>query len=83
MTKSMTRREERRLMVQAELDAAKDQAERNRKGQFATPTELAVEILEYARGRLNENDGGTVYRPGHRDRIILLCAAQACSPRTA
>ena len=37
-------REERRLAVQAELDAAKDQAERNRMGQFATPTELAERI---------------------------------------
>ena len=54
MTKSMTKREERRLAIQAELDAAKDQAERNRMGQFATPTELAVQILEYARGQLNE-----------------------------
>ena len=56
MTKSMTKREERRLAVQAELDAAKDQAERNRMGQFATPTELAVQILEYAKGQLNETE---------------------------
>ena len=39
MTNAMTDREERRLAIQAELDAAKDQAERNRLGQFATPTE--------------------------------------------
>ena len=51
---AMTKREERRLVVQAELDAAKEQAERNRMGQFATPTELALEILEYARIRLDE-----------------------------
>ena len=56
MTKSMTKREERRLAVQAELDAAKDQAERNRMGQFATPTELAVQIIEYAKGQLNETE---------------------------
>ena len=56
MTKSMTKREERRLAVQAELDAAKDQAERNRMGQFATPTELAVQILEYAKEQLNETE---------------------------
>ena len=49
-------REERRLAVQAELDTAKDQAERNRMGQFATPTELAVQILEYAKGQLNETE---------------------------
>ena len=56
MIKSMTKREERRLAIQAELDAAKDQAERNRMGQFATPTELAVQIIEYARGQLNETE---------------------------
>ena len=57
MTNIMANQEDRRLAVQAELDAAKDQAERNRMGQFATPTELAIEILEYARGHLNENEG--------------------------
>ena len=53
MTNAMTDREERRLAIQAELDAAKDQAERNRLGQFATPTELALEILEYARHQMD------------------------------
>ena len=52
--KAMTKQEERRLAVQTELDAAKSQAERNRRGQFATPTELAVDILKYARAQLNE-----------------------------
>lgn len=37
--------ETRRLTLQAELDAKKSQAERNRLGQFATPTALAREIL--------------------------------------
>ncbi|HEX9022950.1 MAG TPA: N-6 DNA methylase [Geobacteraceae bacterium] len=40
--------EERRIALQAELDAGKTQAERNRLGQFATPTSLADEILKYA-----------------------------------
>ena len=57
MAESVVKREERRLTVQAGLDAAKDQAERNRMGQFATPTELAVEILEYARQQLDEAEG--------------------------
>ena len=55
MTVLITKREERRLAIQAELDAAKDQAERNRMGQFATPTELALEILGYAKGRLADS----------------------------
>lgn len=40
--------EEQRLALQADLDNQKTQAERNRLGQFATPTALAREILNYA-----------------------------------
>jgi methylase of polypeptide subunit release factors len=40
--------EEQRLALQVELDNEKTQAERNRLGQFATPTALAREILNYA-----------------------------------
>jgi len=47
--------EERRLTLQGELDAGKDQAERNRMGQFATPTGLAVDILRYARARFRKD----------------------------
>ena len=54
MMSNLNKREDRRLVVQAELDAAKGQAERNRMGQFATPTELAIEILRYARQELEE-----------------------------
>lgn len=54
MTKTVSDLEERRIAIQAELDAAKDQAERNRLGQFATPTGLAVEMLRYAGEQLDE-----------------------------
>lgn len=47
--------EDRRLVLQAELDALKDQRERNRLGQFATPAPLALEILQYAREHLDES----------------------------
>jgi len=40
--------EQERLEAQSRLDAVKSQAERNRLGQFATPTALAVDILRYA-----------------------------------
>lgn len=40
--------EKQRLALQAELDSRKTQAERNRLGQFATPTALARDILGYA-----------------------------------
>jgi adenine-specific DNA-methyltransferase len=41
--------EARRLALQRELDAAKTQKERNRLGQFATPTTLASDVLAFAR----------------------------------
>lgn len=47
--------EERRLSLQARLDAQKTQAERNRLGQFATPTALAQEILRFGLGLLGED----------------------------
>lgn len=40
--------EQQRLALQAALDAEKTQTERNRLGQFATPTVLADDILRYA-----------------------------------
>lgn len=42
-------KEQERLIIQARLDGAKSQVERNRLGQFATPTALARDILTYAR----------------------------------
>ena len=48
--------EERRLALQAMLDAGKGQAERNRMGQFATPSRLAVDILRYAKGQLENRE---------------------------
>lgn len=41
--------EKQRLEMQRRLDAAKTQTERNKLGQFATPTVLATNILEYAK----------------------------------
>lgn len=40
-------REQERLSLQARLDGMKSQAERNRLGQFATPTSLARDILQF------------------------------------
>lgn len=41
--------EKTRVLLQKQLDSAKTQIERNKLGQFATPTALAIDILEYAR----------------------------------
>lgn len=48
--------EANRLRLQGELDAAKTQAERNRLGQFATPTALAFDILTFAATLLPEQE---------------------------
>ncbi len=50
-----------RLEVQSRLDRAKPQAERNQLGQFATPTSLASDILEYA---------GTLIAPRSKVRFL-------------
>jgi hypothetical protein len=44
--------ENRRLEIQATLDAAKSPADRNRLGQFATPPALALAMMEYAKSLL-------------------------------
>jgi adenine-specific DNA-methyltransferase len=48
MTQKVDVTEQQRLVLQTSLDAQKTQAERNRLGQFATPTALAEDILRYA-----------------------------------
>jgi len=48
MSQASADKEQKRLTLQASLDAEKTQAERNRSGQFATPTALAEDILRYA-----------------------------------
>ncbi len=47
-------REQERLVLQARLDAGKTQAERNRSGQFSTPTNLARDILQFGVGLLQK-----------------------------
>lgn len=44
--------EQRRCALQAELDGHKTQAERNKLGQFATPKQLARDVLAYGLGLL-------------------------------
>ena len=46
---ALTPIEDRRVTLQTSLDAGKSQAERNKLGQFATPTGLASDVLAYAR----------------------------------
>lgn len=48
--------EKRRQAIQAELDKAKTQEERNMLGQFSTPISLATEILEYAKNFISPKE---------------------------
>ena len=54
MSNPLEDRETRRLAIQSQLDGVKNQSERNRMGQFATPTDLAVDIFQYAKAQLAE-----------------------------
>ncbi len=56
MHKMIKEIEQERIALQADLDAEKTQAERNRLGQFATPTALARDILEYASKLIPSNE---------------------------
>lgn len=56
VAKSTETIEKKRLAIQAEVDRKKTQTERNRLGQFATPTALAVDILQYAAPLLSEEE---------------------------
>src|SRR5437764_15328240 len=58
---SLDRQETQRLAIQRQLDAARTPAERNKRGQFATPPTLAVDIFAYAR---------TLLPPGVRVRFL-------------
>ena len=55
--KAIAELEARRLALQDDLDAKRDAAVRNRMGQFATPTDLAVGIQRYANAHLDKNEG--------------------------
>ena len=48
--------EARRVTIQEALDAEKNAAQRNRMGQFATPTALAVNILHYAKRQFGKTE---------------------------
>ncbi len=63
MEKAITGFESKRLALQGRLDAEKDAAERNRMGQFATPTRLAVAMLRYAGKQLHDSEKVRFFDP--------------------
>jgi predicted RNA methylase len=61
---ALNRREKERLDLQARLDSVKTQSERNRIGQFATPSGLAMEIVQAGLRFLEPNDAVHFLDPG-------------------
>lgn len=55
--------EQRRCALQAALDVQKSQAERNKLGQFATPTQLARDLLAFGLGLLPEGESVRFFDP--------------------
>ena len=52
---ALTTLENHRIELQSELDTTKTKAERNKLGQFATPTQLATLIIEQSKHLFPEN----------------------------
>ena len=72
----LTYKEQRRLEVQASLDAMKSQAERNRMGQFATPFPLALDILSYAKKLLPRGQQIRFLDPGFGTGVFYSALLQ-------
>ena len=56
MTEFVDELEAQRLLLQAKLDDEKSQLERNKLGQFSTPTKLARDVLEYGLSLLPDGE---------------------------
>ncbi len=70
--------EANRLRLQNELDAGKTQAERNRLGQFATPTALALDILTCASTLIPENESIRFLDPAVGTGAFFSALRQVC-----
>jgi adenine-specific DNA-methyltransferase len=80
MSKQRATIEADRLTLQTERDSHKSQADRNKLGQFATPTELAREVLEYGLSLLPDHAPIRFFDPaigtGSFYSALLSAAAQ-------
>ncbi len=80
MEKAITDFEPKRLALQGRLDAEKDAAERNRMGQFATPTRLAVDMLRYAGKQLRDSEKVRFFDPAIGTGAFYSALREAFSP---
>ena len=73
--------EAERLAAQAALDGARDPAERNRQGQFATPPALAREMAALAKDHLPPGSSVRLLDPGLGTGVFLYAALSELGPR--
>ena len=74
--------ERRRMQIQKVLDDASTQEQRNEMGQFATPPELAIQILRYAAERTTNMERVRFLDPGIGTGAFLFGSAFDRSSRT-
>src|ERR1017187_4051943 len=73
--------EQRRCTLQAELDGHKSQAERNKLGQFATPTQLARDVLAHGLALLPESMSVRFLDPAIGTGSFYSALLSASTPR--
>jgi hypothetical protein len=76
-----TSRENKRQELQAKLDAVKTAGERNRLGQFATPFDLALDMLAYAKEILPREVKISFFDPGFGTGAFFSALIGAFSPK--
>jgi hypothetical protein len=81
MSKALDRREADRQAAQQALDRPKPAAERNRLGQFATPTGLALDMARLARQHLPKRGTVSFLDPGTGSGVFFYAAYKALGAR--
>jgi len=73
--------EEKRCALQAQLDAHKTQSERNKLGQFATPTKLARDVLSYGLSLLPKGEDIRLLDPAIGTGSFYSALKATCNDR--
>jgi adenine-specific DNA-methyltransferase len=74
--------EERRSALQAQLDGHKSQAERNKLGQYATPTQLACDVLAYGLSLLPKAEAVRFFDPAIGTGSFYSALRATCGRRS-
>lgn len=82
MPDSIDMLEERRCALQAGLDGRKTQAERNKLGQFSTPTQLARDVLAYGLSLLPKEEAVRFFDPAIGTGSFYSALKSTCGRRS-